>query len=109
MFVHENTTDVEQMFSKKVVKLCYVFCRCSKSVTFEYMECVLHVFKILCALKFEQIQNTFYVFKCNIFRTPAERIHFLSPSLETFIQTYELICSIFLYTHNPQHTKTWTK
>ena len=40
-------------------------CRCSKSVTFERMKCVLHVFKISCALKFECIENTFYVSKCN--------------------------------------------
>ena len=33
------------MFPKKAVNF-YTFCRCSKSVTFVHMKCVLHVFKI---------------------------------------------------------------
>ena len=51
----------------------------------------MHVLKIPWALKFGHMQNAFDVFIWNRLSTPTEHINFLSPFLETFIQTFVVV------------------
>ena len=52
-----------------------------------------------------QMLAALHVFKCNRFRTPC-RSH---QNVIAFGNIYPDICSISVYKHNPQPTKTWTK
>ena len=87
------------MFPKAAIKIAGVL-----NPLHEDMKCLLHVFKISCALNFEHMQNAFYVFKYNRFRTLAEHI------IPFWGNIYPNICSIFLYKHilNPQRLN-WSK